>query len=208
VTLQASTNERADAAGTRLDWRRALPALGDDAVILREVRRDDASSLLVQLNQREVLRYVAPCPSRVEGFQRFIRWARSERRHGRLACFGLVPGGQRQAVGVLQVWPIERDFSTAEWGFCVGEAYWGAGLFERAARLLLGAVFADLGVQRLEARAVDVNVRGNRVLEKLGHVREGVLRRGYRSGDVTHDYVMWSVLAEEWAAGKERRRAS
>jgi RimJ/RimL family protein N-acetyltransferase len=208
VTLQASTNERADPTATRLAWRSALPELRDDLVMLREVRRDDASSLLVQLNQPEVLRYVAPCPSTVEGFQHFIRWARRERRHDRLACFGLVPGGQRHAVGVLQVWPIERDFSTAEWGFCVGEAYWGVGLFERAARLLLDTVFADLGVQRLEARAVDVNVRGNRVLEKLGHLREGVLRSGYRCGAITHDYVMWSVLADEWRAGKDRRRDS
>src|SRR5262249_42112353 len=160
---------------------------------LREVRPEDALSLLEHLNQPQVLRYVAPCPPTIEGFRQFIRWARSERRRGRLACFGFVPRGQKRAVGVLQVWPIERDFSTAEWGFCIGEAYWGGGLFERAARLLLDTVFGELRVRRLEARAVDVNIRGNRVLEKLGHVREGVLRSAYRRGDEIHDCVMWSM---------------
>jgi ribosomal-protein-alanine N-acetyltransferase len=191
---------------TSLDWRRALPELRDDVVTLREVEGRDAPSLLAQLNQPQVLRYVAPCPSTLEGFRQFIQWARRERRRGMLACFGLVPPGQRHAVGVLQVWPIERDFSTAEWGFCVGQAYWGGGLFDRAARLLLDAVFADLGVQRLEARAVEMNVRGSRVLDKLGHVREGVLRNGYRRGTVAHDYVMWSLLAEEWRAMRGRAR--
>jgi ribosomal-protein-alanine N-acetyltransferase len=201
-------SERAAADGTRVDWRRALPELRDAAVTLREVRRADAPSLLAHLNQPQVLRYVAPCPSTVEGFRRFIQWARRERRCGMLACFGLVPPGGTHAVAVLQVWPIERDFSTAEWGFCMGEAYWGGGLFERAARLLLDAVFTDLGVQRLEARSVDVNVRGNRVLEKLGHVREGVLRSGYRCAGVTHDHVMWSMLADEWLARKKARHVS
>src|SRR5262249_48823843 len=181
--------------GTSVDWWRALPELRDAEVMLREVRSDDAPSLLAHLNQPPVLRYVAPCPATIAGFQHFIRWARRERRRGMLACFGLVPNGEKRAVGVLQVWPIERDFSTAEWGFGVGEAYWGGGLCERAARVLLDALFADLPVRRLEARAVDVNVRGNRVLAKLGHVREGVLRSGYRCGSVTHDHVMWSLLA-------------
>jgi ribosomal-protein-alanine N-acetyltransferase len=204
VAVQASTSEHAELTIARGDWRRELPELRDDVVTLREVRGTDASSLLEHLNRPPVLRYVAPCPSTVERFRHFIRWARGERRHGRLACFGLVPRGHEHAVGVLQLWPIERDFSTAEWGFCVGEAYWGGGLFERAARLLLDAVFADLGVQRLEARAVVMNVRGSRVLEKLGHVREGVLRKGYRRGTIAHDYVMWSLLAEDWQAIRAR----
>jgi RimJ/RimL family protein N-acetyltransferase len=194
--------------GTRADWRRGLPELHDAAVLLREVRSTDAPSLLAHLNQPDVLRYVAPCPTTLEGFQQFIRWARAERRRGMLACYGLVPSGEQRAVGVLQVWPIERNFSTAEWGFCIGEAYWGGGLFERAAGLLLDALFADLHVQRLEARSVDVNVRGNRILEKLGHVREGVLRSGYRCGAITRDYVMWSLLAAEWQARREARHVS
>jgi len=206
--VQAAAGERAEMVGSRVDWRRGLPELRDAAVMLREVRSADAPSLLAHLNQPDVLRYVTPCPATLEGFQQFIRWARSERRRGMLACYGLVPTGDKRAVGVLQVWPIERYFSTAEWGFCIGEAYWGGGLFDRAARLLLSALFADLRVQRLEARAVDVNVRGNRVLQKLGHVREGVLRSGYRSGNVTRDYLMWSLLAREWQACREARHVS
>jgi ribosomal-protein-alanine N-acetyltransferase len=200
-----AAGERTEAVGPRADWRRRLPELRDAAVTLREVRGTDAPSLLAHLNQPDVLRYVTPCPATLEEFQQFIRWTRHERRRGMLACFGLVPNGEKRAVGVLQVWPIERNFSTAEWGFCIGEAYWGGGLFERAARLLLDALFADLRVQRLEARAVDVNDRSNHVLQKLSHVREGLLRSGYRSGDVVRDHVMWSLLASEWQAYREAR---
>jgi ribosomal-protein-alanine N-acetyltransferase len=111
-----------------------------------------------------------------------------------------VPAGARWAVGVIQVWPIERDFSTAEWGFAVGRSFWGSGLFERGARLVLDAVFGQLGVYRLEARAAEVNLRGNRVLEKLGATKEGLLRGGFRDGAAIHDHVMWAILAPEWQA--------
>jgi ribosomal-protein-alanine N-acetyltransferase len=102
------------------------------------------------------------------------------------------------------MWPIECDFSTAEWGFVLSESYWGTGLFMRSARLFLEAVFGSFGVFRLEARAVDTNSRGNGVLRKLGATREGDLRGGFRNGDVATNHVMWSILAPEWVAVPSR----
>lgn len=188
------------------DWRRGLAELRDDAVSLRELRCADASSLVEHLYQPRVLEFVAPCPSTLEGFARFIRWTHAERRRGALACYGIVPAGYSCAVGVIQVWAIERDFSTAEWGFVLGEAFWGTGLFSRAARLVLDEAFTSLGVYRLEARAVDANAIGNRAFERLGATREGVLRGAFHGGDVVRDHVMWSILAPEWQVRRSRER--
>ena len=179
-------------------WRRGQPELTDGTVTVRELRARDARSLAVHLNNARVLRYIAPCPSDADGFRRFIRWTHAERRRGGLACFGIVPAGDATAVGIIQVWPVERDFSTAEWGFALGDAFWNTGVFMRAARLMLDAVFSQLGVYRLEARAVDINLRGNRVFEKLGAKRDGVLRGGFKDGAIVRDHVMWSILAPEW----------
>jgi RimJ/RimL family protein N-acetyltransferase len=186
------------------EWRRGLPELSDGTVVLRELRSRDSSSLLVHLNAPRVVQHIAPCPSTVDGFQRFIRWTHAERRRGRHGCYGIIPPRETTPVGIMQIWPIERDWSTAEWGFVVGESHWGTGLFVRAAHLFMRAVFDSLGVVRLEARAVDVNSRGNGVLRKLGATREGVLRGGFRHGDVVNDYVMWSILAPEWLALRSR----
>jgi ribosomal-protein-serine acetyltransferase len=116
------------------------------------------------------------------------------------ACYGIIPPGHAAVVGILQIWPIKGDFSTAEWGFALGESYWGTGVFMRSARLFLDRVLGPFGVCRLEARAVDTNGRGNGVLRKLGATREGVLRGGFRDRDIISDHVMWSILAPEWLA--------
>lgn len=181
-----------------------MPVLSDGTIVLREPHSRDAPSLLAHLHRSQVFEYIAPCPSNVEGFRRFIRWTHAERRRGLHACYGIVPPGQTTPVGIIQIWPIERDLSTAEWGFVLGDSYWGTGLFVRSARLFLDAVFSTLGVFRLEARAVDRNDRGNGALRKLGATREGVLRGGFRRGDVANDHVMWSILAPEWAALRGR----
>ena len=134
MALRKSIADPSDAASARTDWRGGLPTLRDGSVTLRQLRIDDAPSLVAHLNDARVWRYIAPCPSTAASFARFIRWTHAERRRGKLACFGIVPAGETSAVGVIQVWPIERDFSTAEWGFALGESFWGSGLFERGAR--------------------------------------------------------------------------
>ncbi len=204
MALRKSFVDPRDPRPLRTDWCSGLPDLRDDAVTLRELRDSDAGSLVGHSNRPAVLQYIASCPATTEAFIRFIRWAHVQRRRGVFACYGIVPSKHAFAVGVIQFWPIEPDFSTAEWGFAIGEAFWGTGLFARSARLVLDTLFSQLGVYRLEARATDANNPGNRALAHLGAKREGVLRGGFRKGRVVRDHVMWSILATDWDARRAR----
>jgi RimJ/RimL family protein N-acetyltransferase len=121
-------------------------------------------------------------------------------------CFVVVPHGCESPVGLFQVRPLERGFQTAEWGFAIGSAFWGTGLFVDAATLVLDYVFGTLGAHRLEARAVAANGRGNGALQKLGAVQEGVLRRAYLREGHYVDQVLWSILDEDWRQARAARR--
>jgi RimJ/RimL family protein N-acetyltransferase len=208
MAASQGTIERRRPARRQPDWRRRLPELSDGSVLLRPLRQRDAPALLAHLHKPGVLRHVAACPSTVDQFRQFIRWTHTERERGRHACYGMVPPGEENAVGIIQVWSVEQDFATAEWGFVLGESYWGKGLFMRSARLLLDAIFLDgllgsPGVLRLEARSVQANARGNSVLCKPGATAEGLLRAGFRKGDTVADQIMWSILAPEWLAHRD-----
>jgi [ribosomal protein S5]-alanine N-acetyltransferase len=189
--------DRDSTALPRFDLARPLAVLRDRHVTLRELRADDAGSLLTHISPPAVLRHIAPAPTTVAGFQQFIRWTHAQRRRRLHAAFGLIPAGQRQAVGILQFWPVELDLSTAEWGFVLGQQYWGTGLFERGARLMLDYAFDTVGVMRMEARSASANERGNGVLRKLGATAEGTLRGSFRLGAHVSDHVMWSILASD-----------
>jgi ribosomal-protein-alanine N-acetyltransferase len=199
-TRRGSYRRRSDSSS---DWRRRVPVLQDEKVLLRELRLPDADALLQHLSGKQVARHITMPPATAEGFRRFIRWTQLQRRRGRHVCFGVVPAGQTSVVGLLQFWPIDPEFSTAEWGFVIGAGYWGTGIFIDAARLVIDFAFDVVGVTRLEARAVATNVRGNAVLRKLGAKREGTLRQGFRRNGTCTDQIMWSILADDLV---ERRR--
>lgn len=184
------------------DWRNALPVLVGKQVTLRELEVSDAPSLFAMLTPEEVSRFISPPPTTIEGFERFITWARAERAAGRYACFAVVPHGMQTAIGLFQVRQLEPGFATAEWGFALGSAFWGTGMFIDGAELTVNFAVETVGVQRLEARAAVANGRGNGALRKLGAVQEGVLRRSFLKNGQFLDQMLWSILSEEWRRAK------
>jgi RimJ/RimL family protein N-acetyltransferase len=183
-------------------WRKALPVLNGSGFTLRELRVPDAPTLLSLLTTEEVTRFISPPPTTIGGFERFINWAQREREAGRYVCFAVVPAGHDSAVGLFQIRQLDPTFRTAEWGFALGSAFWGSGLFLSAANLVIDFAFDVIGVHRLEARAAVENGRGNGALRKVGAVREGILRKSFLRDGRNMDQALWAILPEDRCCAK------
>ena len=188
--------------GASRDWPNGLPHLTGTLVTLREPQVDDAPALLTMLSTPDVSRFISPPPGTVEGFERFILWARRQRAAGQCACFSVSPRGSDVAVGLFQVRFLEPSCRTAEWGFALGSDFWGSGMFVDGGNLVLDFLFDTVGIHRLEARAAVRDGRGNGALRKIGAVQEGVLCRSFfRRGEYL-DQSLWSILDEDRRAGR------
>ncbi|MGH9410371.1 MAG: GNAT family N-acetyltransferase [Vicinamibacterales bacterium] len=185
-------------------WRRGLPALRAHGVTVRELQLTDAAALLDVLSTDDVSRFISTPPNDVPGLKRFIAWSIAERMAGQSVVFGIVPGGCATAVGLIQLRALEPGFATAEWGFAIGSAFWGTGLFEASARRVVDFAIEQVGIHRLEARAAVGNARGNGVLRKLGAVHEGILRKSFHSHGTMCDQALWSIVDDEWRQKAER----
>jgi ribosomal-protein-alanine N-acetyltransferase len=181
-----------------VDWKNGLPIFKSGQMMLRELVKSDAATLLSLLRTEEVARFISPPPTTPEGFETFIQWALGQRQAGNQMTFGMVPEGFDHAVGLVQVRAIALDFSVAEWGFAVGSPFWGTGLFLASARTAVDFAFQHTGVNRLEARAAVQNGRGNGALRKLGAVQEGILRGSLLRDGKYLDQIMWSIVASDW----------
>ncbi len=183
---------------TTSDWRQSLPVLTGTLATLRELRLSDAASLLTMLSTDEVSRFISPPPTTVEGFERFIAWTHRERAAGHYICFAVVPHGMDSAIGIFQVRQLDPGFTTAEWGFALGSSFWGTGLFQDGAALVVDFTFDVVGVRRLEARAAVANGRGNGALRKIGAAQEGVLRKSFLRNGEYLDQILWTLLDDDW----------
>jgi RimJ/RimL family protein N-acetyltransferase len=184
------------------DWRKGLPVLTNQQVVLRELRASDALSLFAMLTTEEVSRFISPPPTTVEGFERFIAWTLRQRAAGTYVCFAVTLQGFDTAIGIFQMRETEPGFGTAEWGFAVGSEFWGTGVFQQGAALLLDFAFDTVGVHRLEARAAVKNGRGNGALRKMGAVQEGVLRKSFQKNGEYLDQVLYAIVEDDWRAAQ------
>jgi [ribosomal protein S5]-alanine N-acetyltransferase len=192
VCVQPSTAETVVS-----DWQRGLPTLRGSQVVLRELRASDAASLFALLTTEEVARFISPPPTSVDGFERFIAWTLRQRAEGTYACFAVTVAGYDTAIGIFQIRSTASAFEIAEWGFAIGSEFWGTGVFQDGAELVLDFAFDTLGVHRLEARAAVKNGRGTGALQKLGAVQECRLRKSFVKNGEYLDQHLYAILASD-----------
>jgi len=204
---RSELRSRNSAGGTAVssNWQEHLPVLSGSEVELRELRVSDAASLFAMLTSEEVARFISPPPTTIEGFENFIAWTHRQRVAGAYVCFAVTLKGYDTAIGLFQVRELEPGFATAEWGFAIGSAFWGTGVFPASAELVLGFVFDTLGVHRLEARAAVRNGRGTAALRKVGAVQEGLLRKSFLRNGEYLDQVLYAIVSDDWRAARDER---
>jgi ribosomal-protein-alanine N-acetyltransferase len=202
VELETITIQPSFGHVTTSDWQQGLPTLRAGQVVLRELRASDAASLFALLTTEEVSRFISPPPTTVEGFEKFIAWTLRQRAAGTYACFAVTIAGFDTAVGIFQVRGTEPGLDTAEWGFAIGSQFWGTGVFQDGAALVLDFAFDTMGVHRLEARAAVKNGRGNGALQKLGAVQECLLRKSFAKNGEHLDQVLYGMLDTDWRGSR------
>jgi RimJ/RimL family protein N-acetyltransferase len=82
-------------------------------------------------------------------------------------------------------------------GYWVRTSQTRRGIATRAARLVASAAFADLDLLRVSIGVPVANAPSHRVVEKLGAVREGVLRQELVLPSGPSDVVLYSLLPGE-----------
>jgi RimJ/RimL family protein N-acetyltransferase len=82
---------------------------------------------------------------------------------------------------------------------------WGGVHNKECKLLLLQYIFEVLRFNRAELRVAHQNLRSQKAVEKIGGVKEGVLRKhGYRNDGSIRHTVVYSIIDEEWQGVKEK----
>jgi RimJ/RimL family protein N-acetyltransferase len=90
----------------------------------------------------------------------------------------------------------------------IGRAYHGTRVNPEAKYLLLRHAFEEQGAIRVQLKTDSRNQQSQRAIEKLGAVKEGVLRNHMIMPDGYFRHtVMYSITDAEWPAAKARLEA-
>jgi [ribosomal protein S5]-alanine N-acetyltransferase len=129
----------------------------------------------------------------------YIAGLEGKRERGELLDF-LVVHPQAGPIGVTGLSELAARDRRATVGSWFGREWWGSGANRESKALITAVAFRQLGLDRVTAWANTRNGRSQVALERVGFLREGVLRGWHRHGDQRHDVVVFGMLREQWEA--------
>lgn len=109
-------------------------------------------------------------------------------------------------IGMTRLYEINSKEKSAVIGYTWYCPYvWGKVHNKECKLLLLSYVFEQLHFNRVELRVAHQNLRSQKAVEKIGGVKEGILRKhGYRNDGSIRDTVIFSIIDDEWPNAKEK----
>jgi RimJ/RimL family protein N-acetyltransferase len=179
------------------------PPLSDGVVTLRLWGSQDIDDLIVCLDgEDEIVLWLdaIPQPYREAEANAWIEHASAAWRDGTSAPFAVTDATSGELLGSVGVaWVGDPEERVGEVGYWMRKDLRGRGLTTRAVLLASRWALRELGCERLQLRADDDNVPSQRVAEKAGFTREGVLRSVHFNARRNRrvDFVMFSLLRGE-----------
>ncbi|KAG5061655.1 hypothetical protein AAZX31_01G221900 [Glycine max] len=166
-------------------------------ICLRPLQVSDLDDLLVWTSDEKVAAFCSwdPYSSKDEGIN-FIQNIASKFLWCRAICL------KDRAIGCISLSSnSEHDKSrsrSAELGYVLGSKYWGKGVATVAVKKVVKAALSELPhLERIEALVDVFNVGSQRVLEKAGFQKEGILRKYIFQKGKPRDMVIFSLLSTD-----------
>ncbi len=160
---------------------------------LRPFREEDVPDVAAACRDPEIPRWTRVPEGYTEADARaFLATSEQGWAEGTDAVFVIADATTHELLGTAGIHQIGGG--SGEIGYLVRREARGRGVAPRAVRLVSGWALTELGLARLELLAEPANLPSQRVAEKAGFAREGLVRSYREIKGRRRDFVMFSLL--------------
>lgn len=181
-----------------------FPEIETKRLILRKMTNDDANSILKYLSDQEVMKYYGLEPFKtVDEALSEISWYQSIQNNKTGMRWGITVKGEGEVIGSCGFHNTVSQHYRTEIGFELSKEHWGQGIASEAIEAIIKYGFEHLKLQRIEALIEPPNMPSQKLVEKLGFVREGLLRSYEFTCGKFDDLYMYSLLKGDYRRENE-----
>src|SRR5659263_561824 len=171
--------------------------LEGNRIYLRPVEKEDLRIFPEWINDKEIQSLTGEVyPMTEKGFEEFYEG--TQKTEDRI-WFVIVDKEKNIVIGETGFLRIFNPWRTADLSIIIGKKeYWGKGIGKEVANLMLEYGFNNLNFHRLVIGVVGFNEIGLKFLESIGFIKEGTQREGYFHNGKYSDFIMMSLLEDEY----------
>lgn len=142
----------------------------------------------------------------LEKLQNMISGLLRKQETGSDLCYTVFHQASNQPIGMTRYIGVDRgNYGVEIGGTWYGKDYRRSAVNTEAKYLLLRHAFEVFACQRVQIQSDVRNERSQRAIERLGAVREGIMRKNKRMPDGhQRNSIMYSIIDDEWPAIKAK----
>ena len=176
-----------------------------ERLYLRPLEKSDLGVLQAWANDPELRGLTGETmPLSHVGMEEFFERVRTDRDR---VWFVVVNKETDQVIGEAGLLRMFYAWRTTDLSIILGDkTAWGKGFGTETINLLLDYAFGHLNFHRISIGVIGSNARALRFYEKVGFKREGLQRDGYYYDHAYQDFVMMSILEDEYRDSPAARK--
>ena len=166
------------------------PTIETDRIVIRPMTIEDVTDLKEWMPDKSIYTYWGKDPSKTERNPELL--FEKEKKPTKSFHLGISVKDLDKVIGDLWVYLIEND-RMASVAIRISKKYHGKGYGTEALSAMVSFCFEKTELKRLWAEVDVRNVASQRILEKSGFTREGLIRQG-KMANIWCDYYVYGIL--------------
>ncbi|MBD1372692.1 GNAT family N-acetyltransferase [Hazenella sp. IB182357] len=175
-----------------------FPVLETKRLVLREITTDDAHDIFKYLSDKEVMKYYGLLPFRTnqEAINE-IEWYKKIYDAKTGIRWGITMKNIDAVIGSCGFLNWSQEHFRTEIGAELSKAYWRKGIMSEAFQAIIRYGFNQMELMRIQGLIEPPNTSSQKLAEKNGFIREGLLRKYEYAAGKFDDLYMYSLLKDD-----------
>ena len=176
-----------------------FPIIETDRLVLRQITKDDAADIFTYLSDEKVMQYYGLEPFKsIEEALEEIEWYQSIFDENSGIRWGITLKGHGKVIGSCGFLNKVPQHYRSEIGFELSKDFWGQGIATEALEAVIKYGFEQLDLQRIQALIEPPNISSQKLVERNGFIKEGLLRNYEFTCGKFDDLFMYSLIKQDF----------
>lgn len=179
--------------------KNTFPVIETERLVLRQITKVDAEDILRYLSDKDVMKHYGLEPFQsIEDALDEISWYQSIVEEKTGIRWGITLKGEDRVIGSCGFLNIVPQHSRSDIGFELHKDFWGQGIAREAVEAVITYGFEQMNLQRIQALIEPPNSSSQKMVERLGFMKEGLLRSYEFACGKFDDLFMYSLLMQDF----------
>ncbi len=172
-----------------------FPILESERLRFRKLTITDAPEILKLRGNPETMKYIPrPLINDIDGSLAHIKMINDKIDENNDINWAVTEKGNNKCIGIMGFYRTQPEHFRTELGYMITPEHWGKGYVTEAVTVLLDFAFNSLQFHSIEAVIDSRHTASERVLQKVGFVKEAHFKENFYYNNEFTDTVIYSLL--------------